>query len=1015
MQWPNPQEYNEAVQSPHLCFRDADLRTAAVQTNAIGLPRPITGAFASVYKLTAGSKSWAVRLFHRDVPDQKARYSNICACLEALKLPFFAGFRFEDEGVRVKGQWYPMLKMDWVDGVTLDEYLRKNAGNPDKIRQLSHAFRELVESMNARGIAHGDLQHGNLMITPSGLALVDYDGMYVPAMLGWPSAELGHKNYQHPYRSSEHFGDYTDHFSAWLIHVSLMMIAADPDLWRWGKDRECLIFTYADLVKPEESEVFDELFRHEHKEIRDAAQLMIRLANCPVEQVPALSADLASLQDLPQMDFMQQMQLKDKIEQEDASRAQDKSGASAISALETLSVRQQMPKQRINKLWQGVSKVGEAWLTSVVDTLKSNVDAKTLITRANDLFHKGDYLSAIAIYVRVLEQSCKQNLSDEQRKEVLRLQTHLNLQIGKGYVLGGDATKAIFYFRSVMRLKRADDVVLEVMEAAACLLVVYFELNRTRDADALINGEVPVQELSVALVQFISGDICKLGGWTKAMLAVGEHFEMTSEWHRACSIYECALSSGRGARGSEDHLDDATLAVLVRLSRCYLYSERPLIAVRCLQSLVNNQQQLDQDLFERALLNLAVAQRQLGSQQDVLSALFKCSPRGLLRIIRQELRTPLGTVPELADVVNELAMQLGERGRAEEARLAVRLSADIYKNSEFQQRAREIYALLQEGKFEEADAKAQDREIFVIEGVKERFRNAALVHAAKLINDDKVDEAFACLSKYDCPIAVAVSAIEDRVRLCLRGASRDGWEGAHLERAMVMMKELAGRRLLSPDLRQLVVTMLLSEPHQIESLPTAVREFADFFASTIAEGASHPDVLRLRRLALNIEETQASLQVITPSEFLKKEARPTGVGLSGTFSGAIKASTISASDSHNRATMEGEVLRHVSSFIRDGTAVELEMAASKIAEMHMAETLNWKFCDRIAELLVKYFADSSGMRRWRMSAAQLTDDRRQQVENAVVAIMETFSHVPGTASSTTSNLKRCLSFVASNK
>lgn len=1014
MQWPNPQEYNEAIQSPNLCFRDVHLRVSTVQTNAIGLPKPATGAFASVYKLTGSEQSWAVRLFHRDVPDQKSRYASISKCLEQLKLPFMAGFQFFDEGIRVKGQWYPMLKMDWMDGVTLDEYLRRNASSPDKIRQVAQAFRQVVDAMSVNGIAHGDMQHGNIMVTPRGLALVDYDGMYVPEMLGMPSAELGHKNYQHPYRSIEHFGNYTDNFSAWLIHFSLMMIAADGDLWNFGRDRECLIFTYADLIKPEESKVFQELSTHQHPEIRNAAHLLIRLANCPVEQVPSLGASAEQLQDLPQMDLLQQMLLKDKIEQEDSTRVSD--AASTVAALETLSARRQMPKERMNKLWQGVSKAGGSLLSSVVETIKSTpVEPQILLFRGNEVYQKGSYAEAIPLYLKALEQTDRKlkNASGEDEPILWRLHNTINLQVGKAFLLLGDMTKSIYYFRTVMRSPKLANSQFEVMEASACLLVTYCEMNRMNDVDTLINSGISVPELSVALVHQVGSELAGLVGRTRAILIAGEFFERSSEWHRACSIYEYAISSGRRVGDNELLLDDAMLAVLVRLSRCYLYADRPLVAIRCLQSVLNNKDQLDQDLFERALLNLAVAQRQVGSRQDVISVLLRCSPRGLLRIIRQEMRTPLGMVPALADVVNEMAMQLGERGRSEEARLAVRLSADIYKNAEYQMQAIEICKLLEVGKFDEADLKAQDREVFSIEGVKDRFRSAALINSTRLVVADRFAEAFDCLAKYDCPIASAVSAIEDKIRDGLRTCSRVGWSGESLTKTLSTMGELSSRGLFSPDLRQLVVTTLLSEPHQIEALPSAVRDFADFLSSVVEDGSSHPDVLRLRRLALNIEEAQASMHVITPAAFLKKEQKTSGGGLKSTFSGAIKASVVSVAEMHSRAGQELDVLKHLSAFTRDGVSVELEMAATKLAGMHSEGLLASKFCERIADLLVKYFADSSGMRRWRMSGAQHTEQRKQQIENAVVSIMATFTAVPGVNSTVGSNLKRCLSFIAS--
>ena len=52
MGWPTPQEYNEAIQNPRSVFADAELQAGQPVLTPLGLPRPITGAFASV--LSAG-------------------------------------------------------------------------------------------------------------------------------------------------------------------------------------------------------------------------------------------------------------------------------------------------------------------------------------------------------------------------------------------------------------------------------------------------------------------------------------------------------------------------------------------------------------------------------------------------------------------------------------------------------------------------------------------------------------------------------------------------------------------------------------------------------------------------------------------------------------------------------------------------------------------------------------------------------------------------------------------------
>ena len=62
-------------------------------------------------------------------------------------------------------------------------------------------WRDLITELRAAEIAHCDLQHGNVMVTPSGeLKLVDYDCMCVPSLTGKRNLELGVTPYQHPQR-----------------------------------------------------------------------------------------------------------------------------------------------------------------------------------------------------------------------------------------------------------------------------------------------------------------------------------------------------------------------------------------------------------------------------------------------------------------------------------------------------------------------------------------------------------------------------------------------------------------------------------------------------------------------------------------------------------------------------------------------------------------------------------------------------------------------------------------------
>jgi len=82
--------------------------------------------------------------------------------------------------------------------VTLFTYVERNLGNSTLLFALASRWLEMIKVLNKFSIAHGDLQHGNVLVVNGDLKLVDYDGMFVPTLAGKISSEIGHRNYQHP-------------------------------------------------------------------------------------------------------------------------------------------------------------------------------------------------------------------------------------------------------------------------------------------------------------------------------------------------------------------------------------------------------------------------------------------------------------------------------------------------------------------------------------------------------------------------------------------------------------------------------------------------------------------------------------------------------------------------------------------------------------------------------------------------------------------------------------------------
>jgi hypothetical protein len=259
MRLPDLVAYQAAVQHPSTAFADPQLRAASVTTGNLGLPRAVAGNFAVTYQLRAGSRQWAVRCFHREATDRGSRYAAISQTLARVRGGPLVGIDYLDAGVRVGQAWYPITKMAWLEGRPLNRAVEERLSNPSALAELERRFVETVAELRRMGIAHGDLQHGNVLVDSAGtLRLVDYDGMFVPALHGRPASESGDPNYQHPRRGLQFDAD-LDRFAAIVIILALRALAVAPRLWQTYNTGDNLLFRRTDFVDPAASPLFRDL------------------------------------------------------------------------------------------------------------------------------------------------------------------------------------------------------------------------------------------------------------------------------------------------------------------------------------------------------------------------------------------------------------------------------------------------------------------------------------------------------------------------------------------------------------------------------------------------------------------------------------------------------------------------------------------------------------------------------------------------------------------------------------
>jgi len=309
--WPSARQFTEAIQCPSVCFSDAHLKSTLPAVDRLGMPLVTSGQFAYVYKLKSTNQSgdFAVRCFRGYLGDRDQRYRAIQRHLKEHPVPLLSDFAYSSEGILVGGQRYPTLAMQWIDGPTLDLYIDEMINRREVLLHLSQEWLKLVAALNEAGIAHGDLQHGNIIVEHGTLRLVDHDGLFVPEMEGWRSSEVGHQHFQHPRRDATYFDATLDNFSSLVIYLTLISLMECPALWSEHHD-ENLLFTKSDFQNPSSSTLFEKI-KDIGPEHRHLAEVLETAANGEPNSAPYL-LDVATIKsNLP--GWMSEVQLEAKV------------------------------------------------------------------------------------------------------------------------------------------------------------------------------------------------------------------------------------------------------------------------------------------------------------------------------------------------------------------------------------------------------------------------------------------------------------------------------------------------------------------------------------------------------------------------------------------------------------------------------------------------------------------------------------------------------------------------------
>ena len=253
MNYPLISEYIEAIKNAEDNFNElSHLRPVL---NKDGSPIMSSGNFAVVFKMKdeSSGKLYAVKCFLREQEGRDIAYQQITDELEyassnyLCSINYFQKELFVDSTVSSDTE-FPVLRMDWVEGVTLDKYVHQHISDKYALQLITYKFCQMAAWLMSQPFAHGDLKPDNILVTEDGaLVLVDYDGMYVPAMQGQKARELGSPDYRHPLRTEDCFNEHIDDFPLALIGMSLKAIALDTSLLQNNARSDSLLFSESDF------------------------------------------------------------------------------------------------------------------------------------------------------------------------------------------------------------------------------------------------------------------------------------------------------------------------------------------------------------------------------------------------------------------------------------------------------------------------------------------------------------------------------------------------------------------------------------------------------------------------------------------------------------------------------------------------------------------------------------------------------------------------------------------------
>lgn len=282
MQYPLISEYVRAIQDASNNLDQLTHLEPVLDDH--GEPYRSSGAFAVVFKMKdeQTGKCYALKCFTEEQEGRAEAYRLIADELDCVDSSYVTSVKYLEKEIFVDSSCeedeFPVLLMDWVEGETMETYIANNYQDEYAMGMLCYRFCKLAAWLRSHPFAHGDIKPDNIIVRPDGtLTLVDYDGMFVPAMKGQKSPTIGTKDFSHPLRTVDDFDETIDDFALASIALSLKAISLKPSLLDEYGAADRLLFSVNDYNKLCKINLWKKLSKIKNMEIKKL-QTCLRLA-----------------------------------------------------------------------------------------------------------------------------------------------------------------------------------------------------------------------------------------------------------------------------------------------------------------------------------------------------------------------------------------------------------------------------------------------------------------------------------------------------------------------------------------------------------------------------------------------------------------------------------------------------------------------------------------------------------------------------------------------------------------